>query len=120
MMRTPKALGSQMAKSYLKRHSLSSKELYKNNIQNLNSSRNNSIINKKEKDSIEMIEVRSQANSDDNYTRSLSKTFLDMNKLDTESTNNSNNNLIKPITQPLLYDYSLQVKNTNNKNDSTN
>ena len=120
MMRIPKALGSQMAKSYLKRHSLSSKELHKNNIQNLNSSRNNSIINKKEKDNIEMIEVRSQANSDDNYTRSLSKTFLDMNKLDTESTNNSNNNLIKPITQPLLYDFSLQVKNTNNKNDSTN
>ena len=124
MMRLSKSLGSQMAKSYLRKHSLSSKELHKNNIPNLSSSRNNSInsiINKKEKDNIEMVEVKSQANSDDNYTRSVSTKFLDLNKLDSEnSTNNSNNNLIKPITQPLLYETSLQVINSNNKDDNEN
>ena len=124
MMRLSKSLGSQMAKSYLRKHSLSSKELHKNNIPNFSSSRNNSInsiINKKEKDNIEMVEVKSQANSDDNYTRSVSTKFLDLNKLDSEnSTNNSNNNLIKPITQPLLYETSLQVINSNNKDDNEN
>ena len=124
MMRLSKSLGSQMAKSYLRKHSLSSKELHKNNIPNLSSSRNNSInsiINKKEKDNIEMVEVKSQANSDDNYTRSVSTKFLDLNKLDSEnSTNNSNNNLIKPITQPLLYETSLQFINGNNKDDNEN
>ena len=124
MMRLSKSLGSQMAKSYLRKHSLSSKELHKNNIPNLSSSRNNSIysiINKKEKDNIEMVEVKSQANSDDNYTRSVSTKLLDLNKLDSEnSTNNSNNNLIKPITQPLLYETSLQVINSNNKDDNGN
>ena len=69
-----------------------------------------------------MLEVKSQANSDDNYTRSLSNAIklLDINKLDNteNSTNNSNNNLIKPITQPLLHDSTLKIKNINNDNSN--
>ena len=121
MKRMPKTLGSQLAKSYIKRYSLSSKELYKNK-QTLNISRDNITSNNKEKESIEMLEVKSQANSDDNYTRSLSNAIklLDINKLDNteNSTNNSNNNLIKPITQPLLHDSTLKIKNINNDNSN--
>ena len=109
MIRIPKNLGSQMAQSYLRKHSLSSKELNKTADNFKINSRNNSIIDKKE--NIELIEVKSQANSDDNYSIRNSFRLLDLNKTDNESfQSNSNKNLKLPISQPLLYD----IKNNNN------
>ena len=112
-----KSIGSQMANSYIRKYSLSSKELNKNTSQNLINSRNNSINNKKE--NIELLEVKSQANSDDNYSYSVRNSLkkFDLNKLENESyKSNSNQNLIKPITQPLLYN----IKNNFNENGEIN
>ena len=113
-----KSIGSQMAKSYIKKHSLSSKELNKDNLQYLVSSRENSQLGKK--DNIELIEVKSQANSDENYTYSVRNTlkYFDINKLDNEDLNcNSNKNLVSPNSQPLLFD----AKNLNdNKGNDLN
>ena len=115
MIRIPKNLGSQMAQSYLRKHSLSSKELNKTADNFKINSRNNSIIDKKE--NIELIEVKSQANSDDNYSIRNSFRLLDLNKTDNESfQSNSNKNLKLPISQPLLYD----IKNNNNNNQYNN
>ena len=118
MIRMSKSIGSQMAKSYIKKHSLSSKELNKDNLQYLVSSRNNSQLGKK--DNIELIEVKSQANSDENYTYSVRNTlkYFDINKLDNEDLNcNSNKNLVSPNLQPLLFD----AKNLNdNKGNDLN
>lgn len=117
MMRMSKSIGSQMAKSYIRKYSLSSKELNKSSNQYLDNSRNDSLTNKKE--NIELLEVKSQANSDDNYTHSVrnSLKLFDINKFENESSkSNSNKNLIKPISQPLLY----EVKNNNNPNTEKN
>ena len=106
-----KSIGSQMAKSYIKKHSLSSRELNKDKSQYLISSRNNSQLGKKE--NIELIDVKSQANSDDNYTYSVrnSLKLFDLNKIDNEDLKgNSNINLIGSISQPLLF----EVKNIKN------
>ena len=111
MMGISKGITGQIAKTYIKKYSLSSKELNKNLIQNINNSRNNSISTKKE--NIELLEVKSQANSEDNYNYySRNALTIDINKLDNEtSLNKSNKNLIKAINQPLLYDATMQVKN---------
>ena len=117
MMRMSKSIGSQMAKSYIRKYSLSSKELNKSSNQYLDNSRNDSLTNKKE--NIELLEVKSQANSDDNYTHSVRNSLkvFDINKFENESSkSNSNKNLIKPISQPLLY----EVKNNNNPNTEKN
>ena len=111
MIRMSKSIGSQMAKSYIKKHSLSSRELNKDKSQYLISSRNNSQIGKKE--NIELIDVKSQANSDDNYAYSVrnSLKLFDLNKIDNEDLKgNSNINLIGSISQPLLF----EVKNIKN------
>ena len=114
MIRMSKSIGSLMAKSYIKKHSLSSRELNKDKSQYLISSRNNSQLGKKE--NIELIDVKSQANSDDNYTYSVRNSLkLFENKIDNEDLKgNSNINLIGSISQPLLF----EVKNIkNNKKD---
>ena len=110
MIRMSKSIGSLMAKSYIKKHSLSSRELNKDKSQYLISSRNNSLIGKKE--NIELIDVKSQANSDDNYTYSVRNSLkLFENKIDNEDLKgNSNINLIGSISQPLLF----EVKNIKN------
>ena len=110
MIRMSYSIGSLMAKSYIKKHSLSSRELNKDKSQYLISSRNNSQIGKKE--NIELIDVKSQANSDDNYTYSVRNSLkLFENKIDNEDLKgNSNINLIGSISQPLLF----EVKNIKN------
>ena len=118
MIRASKTIGSQMAKSYIKRYSSSSKELNKNIIHKLNESRNNSSLTKKE--NIELIEVRSQANSEDYNSMQKSLSGLELNKLENEtSKNSSSTNLIKSMNQPLLYDSSLQIININ-QNETSN
>ena len=118
MMGMSKGISSQLAKTYIRKYSASSKELNKNIKPNINNSRNNSISFKK--DNIELIEVKSQANSEDNYnyTSKNALRLLDINKLDNEnSLNNSNKNLIKQMNQPLLYDTTIQINNGNEQND---
>ena len=118
MIRASKTIGSQMAKLYIKRYSSSSKELNKNIIHKLNESRNNSSLTKKE--NIELIEVRSQANSEDYNSMQKSLSGLELNKLENEtSKNSSSTNLIKSMNQPLLYDSSLQIININ-QNETSN
>ena len=121
MMGMSKGISSQLAKTYIRKYSSSSKELNKNIKPNKNYSRNNSSNIKKE--NIELIEVKSQANSEDIYNSSSKNTLrlFDINKLDNEtSINNSNKNLIKSMNQPLLYDTNLQIKNGNEQNNILN
>ena len=116
-MRMSKSIGSLMAKSYIRAFSLSSKELNKDIAHNLINSRENSINSKKE--NIELLEVKSQANSDDNYNYSVrnSLKLFDLNKLECEnSKSNSNKNVRKLISQPLLYEKESDENNEINSN----
>ena len=116
MMRMSKNLGSQMAQSYIRKHSSSSKDLNKMNDKFQINSRNNSLIDKKE--NIELIEVKSQANSEDNnyYSARNSMKLLDISRFEIESTNSNSNKNLKQISQPLLS----EMKNTNYQNNNLN